>query len=278
MRLSVVLYSLINFVLCQTRTNGFLEVRSNPLVLLRRAINFDQLNKPLQPINISKNYVTRTDCRASLGDYSAAAQGLFGNVIGPASMLAGGLVPLGFLAQPIPAKTKREKKLRCIYMFLSVISLSCDLLSIIYATVARNKLIETPAIPAASAFALIKRDYELSWLGTNLNFMIALFGSLLMVMIRAFTIFPVPLKAPSAGIVGSVILLSMSIINRGVTKGDGQGNNFGGSIFNLFGRYFYLLANNIPSRGSMEVGALIMGSVSVGLCIKALLTPEPDEE
>lgn len=35
-------------------------------------------------------------------DYSDAAKALFGNIIGPASMLTGGLVPLGFLAEPLP--------------------------------------------------------------------------------------------------------------------------------------------------------------------------------
>jgi hypothetical protein len=215
--------------------------------------------------------------QANLGDYSEAAQALFGNLIGPASMLAGGLVPLGFLAGPLPEKTNTEKKLRCLYMFLSVFSLGSDLLSIVYATVACNKLTETPAIAAVSAFALIKRDYEVSWLGTNLHFLMALCGSLSMVMIRAFTTFPGPLKAPAAGMAGSAILLSLSIINRGVSTGDGQGLRFGGSVLTLLGRYLYLLIKKIPQRGPLEISALLVGAVSFFMCIKALVMQETEE-
>ena len=95
--------------------------------------------------------------KASGSDYSEAARVLFSNMIGPASMLTGGLVPLGFLADPLPVENdnnkktqKWKKKARCLYQALAVTSLLNNLVAIMYATVATNKLTEVPSAPAMS--------------------------------------------------------------------------------------------------------------------------------
>ena len=81
-----------------------------------------------------------------------------------------------------------------------------ELLAIMYATVATNKLTEVASAPAASVFALIKRDYELPWVATNVHFMLGLFGFCSMVMLRALCIFPGTRNSSAAGLAFSALV------------------------------------------------------------------------
>jgi len=203
----------------------------------------------------------------SLSDYSGEAQGLFRNVIGPASMLTGGLVALGFASATLPAE---HPTLKSLHSFLAVLSLCNVLLAIIYGTVAQNKLAEVASEPTESVFALLQRDYELFWIAVNVHFMCGLVGFMFMLMIRSYTMFPEQLRAPSAGIAGSVAFLSLSIINRGVSKGDGLGQRFGGSVLALIARYIYLLSQELLScrTSPLEVVALIVFAISFALALR----------
>jgi len=206
----------------------------------------------------------------------SAARTLFGNMIGPAAMLSGGLVPLGFLADPIPDHTPILHKLKCVYYFLSVASLANNLVAIMYATVACNKLTETVVTVAApSAFALIKRDYELAWVGCNVHFMGGLFGFVGMILIRAYTLFPESLNQAAAGLGGAALLTMLSIVNVGISQGDGAGHVFGGNLLTLSVRYLWLLSKNVfQSKGLVAFAALGLGLVSAGAAGKNLFMPE----
>lgn len=215
---------------------------------------------------------------ASAADYSDAARVLFGNVISPAAMLAGGLVPLSWLAPPLPDKTKLQKKLKCLYSIISVLSLASELMCIIYATVASNKLVETVAVPAKSVFELIQRDYELSWIATNVHFTFGLMGFLSLVGLRAFTLFPAKLNKAAAGAAGASLLAMISVVNKGVSRGDGRGNVFASSIVSLNLRYGVLLVKQIKqSGGVLAVAAIVMGVISAVAGIRALLSSEETE-
>ena len=77
----------------------------------------------------------------------------------PASILGGAMVPLGLLA-PIdltsPDEGKSESKfaktLRILYRVVAILSLTSELLAVIWATVASNQLIETVVEPAESVW------------------------------------------------------------------------------------------------------------------------------
>lgn len=218
---------------------------------------------------------TPSPLNAVVADYSVAARVLFGNVIGPAAMLAGGLVPLGFLAAPLPGDKPLHKKLRCIYSLLAVLSLSNELLAIVYATVAANKLTETVAVPAASVFDLIQRDYELPWIATNVHFMFGLLGYLSMICLRAYTIFPKRLNTAAAGIAGASLLGMCSVVNRGVSSGDAHGKAFGSSILSLVTRYIILLAKQLKHTGGiMTIAGITLGLVSTALAVQAIFSAE----
>lgn len=183
---------------------------------------------------------------AALADYSGAAKALFGNLLGPASMLAGGLVPLGFLAAPIAEDgTKWKRKAKLLYMTIAVGSLVHELLAIMYATVATNKLVEVVAPPTRSVFELIQRDYEMEWLAVNVNFMMGLLGFCSLITLRALCLYPGPINVSSAGLALSGLVGMVSIVNAGVATGDGQGHNLGCNIVSLGARYLTLLSRNI---------------------------------
>jgi len=193
-------------------------------------------------------------------------------------MLAGGLVPLSFLAPPIPDDTPLKKKLGCLYNIISVLSLSSELLCIIYATIASNKLVETAVLPAKSVFELIQRDYELSWIATNVHFMAGLMGFLAMVALRAYTLFPSRLNKAAAGTAGAFLLAMISVVNKGVSRGDGRGHVFASSIISLNLRYGVLLVKQLQqSGGILAMASIGLGLVSAVAAVRALLSPEKSE-
>lgn len=237
------------------------------------------MTTPSQSIDDVVTRLRGGDTALSAGaDYSGAAQALFGNMIAPASMLAGGLVPMSFLAPPIPDDTPLKKKLGCLYNIISVLSLSSELLCIIYATVASNKLVETVAGPAKSVFELILRDYELSWIATNVHFVAGLFGFLSLVGIRAYTLFPKRLNVAAAGASFSSLLGMWSVVNYGISRGDGAGHAYGRSVIALNLRYGALLIKQLREKGGvLTVLAIGLGLVSAVLGVRALLTPEDEQ-
>ena len=187
-------------------------------------------------------------------------------------MIAGGMVPLGFLAPPLPGKTKNERRLRSLYFMISVLSLANELMAIIYATVAANKLTETVVAPTASVFALLQRDYELPWVATNVHFIYGLLGFITMIAIRAYTLSPTIIGRACAGIAASFLLGMFSIVNRGIAEGNRDGRIFGTSILTLTLRYMTLLFRQIrTSGGSMAVVAMILGFSSFAMALTAIV-------
>ena len=146
---------------------------------------------------------------SAMKDYAPAAASLFNNMKTPASILAGAMIPLGFLS-PLPqppahvaavtatAKNNNKGKnhkgepspelllatrihksldrmLRKAYLLVTLFSFGSELLAVIWSTVAVNQLTETVVAPAESVWALLKRDwYDLAWSATNSHF---LFGT-----------------------------------------------------------------------------------------------------
>ena len=221
------------------------------------------------PVGIS------TSLRLSVTDYSEAARVLFGNVVTPAALLASGLVPLGFLAEPLPDNTPIRKKLRCLYFFLSVASLANELLAIMYATVARSKLTETVVAPASSVFALIIRDFELPWVGANVHFIFGLLGFVGMIMIRAYTLFPPALNKAAAGLGASALLAMLSVVNTGVAEGVGRRHALGGNLLSLNIRYIVLIVKHLLYDGGIVAYvSLALALVSMISAALTLLSPE----
>ena len=209
-------------------------------------------------------------------DYSGAARVLFSNLIGPAAMLSGAIVPLGFLGPPMPRDKPWKKKMDGIFNILTVISLANELMAIMYASTASNLLVRIQSEPAVSVFALVRRDYELPWVASNVHFMLGLAGFVGMVTSRALSFFPSTLNLAAAGFGGSALLGMFSIANFSVNLGDGRGNALGNNLVALILRYMILLAAHFKKHNSF-VGALacVLAAASTMLTIRNLLQPEP---
>jgi hypothetical protein len=192
-----------------------------------------------------------------------------GNMRTPASILAGALVGLVMLA-PLPAnspvgkaESRFEKSLRLAYTVVGVTSLLNQLISIMWATVAVNKLIETNIAPAATVWALLQRDFDLEWAAVNTHFVLGMFGFCFLIGTRAFFQIGGGLMGQSvAGLAISGLLLMVSIVNRGVAAGGGDGSRCGASVFGLISHYAFTLASR-SATGVNMCGPLGISSIAV---------------
>ena len=195
-------------------------------------------------------------------DYTQAAKVLFSNIIGPAALLTGGLVPFGFLSAPLSTQNQPGKRrARAVFQTLAVTSVLNEVLAIIYATVASNSLTRVTHQPATSVFALVQRDYELAWVATNVHFFLGLFGFGGMVMTFALCSYPKSLASSTCGLAASALLGMASIVNVGVVQGDGQGRRLGDNILSLAIRYMVLSFRSFVKQKT------VLGMLSFGMFV-----------
>lgn len=183
-----------------------------------------------------------TEC----AQHAERAAALFGNMRVPASLMLGSLGPLTFsYALPAAATEAASAAWKMANLLIGTLSLLSELVAIVFASVALNKLTETTPAPAPSVLALLRRDYELAWLGTNVHFFLGLLGAAAMVGIRA----GLALGAVPAAAVVSGVLLMMAMLNDGIRVGEGKrdGVRFGGHLGSLCWRYACLLLRDASS-------------------------------
>lgn len=76
-----------------------------------------------------------------------------------------------------------------------------------------------------------------------------------------------------AGLAFSGLFLMISIVNRGVSSGSGQGLRYGRHVGGLFANYVTMLlkqAVSLSSFGPLELGSVITLTISLGLVGTAL--------
>ncbi len=121
-------------------------------------------------------------------DYSGQAAGLFNNMRTPAALISGAIVPVGILSAPAvdekdSPRLELFKKANCL---LAIASLISEILAVTYSTVAINKLAEVKFPPTSGVDDLISQHFELAWIGTNVHFLLGMFGFGLLVGNKAF--------------------------------------------------------------------------------------------
>jgi len=241
------------------------------------------VTRPVVDVACHTRKPPKTELRA-LAQHAAAAASLFDNMRGPASMIAGSIVPLGFLAKlPIAADGQVEgwfaRTLRRMYVLVTVASLTNVLLSVMYSTVASNQLTETVVAPAASVWALIQRDFNLAWLGTNAHFVAGIFGFMWMVGTRAYLSVtvsgqPCMVAASAVGMAVAGLLLMVSVVNRGVAAGGGGEMTYGNNFLALISKYIALLlkqATSFKTFGPLQLAAVVIASVSTVVGVTAAI-------
>lgn len=130
----------------------------------------------------------------ALKDHSGAVAGLFNNMRTPAALIGGALVPIGMLTAPTIQKddSKFDRIAKRVNILLAVSSLLSEVLAVVYASIAINKLTEVPSPLTANVADLISQKYELAWLGTNIHFLYGLLGFGLIVGGKAYFLFGNP--------------------------------------------------------------------------------------
>lgn len=129
---------------------------------------------------------------------------------------------------------------------------------------------------------LLQRDLDLPWAGVNAHFTFGMFGFICLVGCRAyFHLRGGVLGRSCVGLSLSGLLLMVSILNRGIASGSGDGLRYGSSILHLWARYFALLVKQAlrpGSVGALEIGALVGLVVSSAYAARGLFLRYDESE
>lgn len=232
-------------------------------------------------------------------NYAPAATTLFVNMLTPASILAAAMISLG-MKKPFELSVEMKQdaqlkehieSLRRAYIVVTLISFCSELLAVMWGTVAVNQLTErNDVLPSSSVWELLQRDVDLEWAAVNSHFVMGLIGFMYMVGIRGYVML-IAAGASEALIVstlsgvGAALLLMVSIVNRGVEAGGGDGVGYGSNILDLFGHYINLLyerakgvqvmrdVSSPTSVGPLAMLAIVLELMSVGFALYATLSP-----
>jgi len=212
-----------------------------------------------------------------IANYAPQVASLFNNMKTPASILAGALVPIGFAAT-LPIKDERDNKYECALRkacwIITVLSFVSNLLSVMWASVAVNQVTETVLEPADSVWHLLERDFNLPWAAVNAHFVIGMLGFCYVIGTRAyFSVGGGPLGFSLGGIAFSALLLMISIVNRGVASGSGNGMRYGSCSTALVTNYMRLLLKRATARatfGPLELSSIGLMAVSIAVGIGAV--------
>ena len=226
------------------------------------------------------NVPRHSSCVAA-ADYVSTASSLFANVRLPASILAGALVPLGFgFVLPVdgPAFEPATRRwLIRLHRLVAIVSYACLLTCIVYSSVSINSLVEVGHAPSTSVIELIRREYELQWLATNVTFQLGLCGTLLLVAIRALLTWELAEGQVAAGFCGAALLLMASVVDDQVKLG-----GYSDDLLHLVGRSGGMIVDYATSsRSPLLCAALVLGAAStaaggltlVGVEVPGVTTP-----
>jgi len=228
-----------------------------------------------------------------LADYQSDAAALFNNMKLPAAVVTAGMISLGFATRfpELPKDTmdkvyptnvrQRVAKLDRLHIVLSLISITSELLVVLWAAVEVNQLTEREFLPAYGVWDLIHRDCDLAWSAVNTYYILGIIGFTIMLWLRAYVMLIIAnasknlMRAASTG-TGAALCLMVSIVNRGVESGGGNSiDRYGESILDLMTHYVSLLmaaAMNMESPGPLQLTAIVLEILSLTFFVAVLMT------
>lgn len=205
-----------------------------------------------------------------LADHTAAAAALFSNMRIPAALICGASIPLGILSAPIVESTDNARAIRLknANMLLAIVSLLNQVLAIVYSTVAVNKIAELAYEPTEGVAQFIEKYHELSWVGTNVHFLLGLMGFACLTLAKPYHIYGKNVGDIAACWIGAAMVMCMSIVNRAISAGHGTmddsslqfANNLGGLVVT----YVKLLLQECVALNVLPV-------VSLGLVLASII-------
>lgn len=228
---------------------------------------------------------------SDFADFTPLATSLFNNMKLPAAVVTAGMISLGFATgfpvlpedtferQYSPKLRKRCESLRRLHIVLALVSVTSELIAVLWAAVEVNQLTERTFLPAPSVWGLIQRDCDLAWSAVNSHFVIGIIGFVAMLWTRAYVML-LAAEASSAVMIAAqsgtaaALCLMISIVNRGVQMGGGEGIGYGKTILDLLQHYSVLLfqcATDADSPGALELSAIILEATSLSFSVYILL-------
>ena len=222
-------------------------------------------------IGIQTAFAFGASVPVALKDYSGVATELFNNMRVPAALIAGAIVPIGFLSTPSiqPDDGGILKLQKRMHVLLALASLQSQVVAVTYSTIAINKLAEVTLLPTRGVGELLNQHYKLAWLGTNTHFLFGLFGFGLLVLSSVF----IQKFGNEVGKIASCwtianLLLCFSIVNRGISQGfgveGGEMMKVGGNLVTLAWSYAKLLFARAQGGSPLPIA-------SIGLVLYSLL-------
>lgn len=207
-------------------------------------------------------------------DYAESAASLFRNMVTPASIMAGSLIPVGLNAPPAFTANAPESSfstfLRTVYPLVVVLSFISQFIAILWAIVSINQLTELDIDKAESVWHLLQRDFELPWAAVNAHFVFGMFGFIFVIGTRSyFNCDKGPMGRAVLGVAGAGLLFLVSIVNRGVSSGGGDEElRYGSSVLSLFCSYFGLLLSRMRTDFALlEFAAVALGVYSTSCAL-----------
>jgi len=210
----------------------------------------------------------------------------------PAAVVTAGMISLGFatrfpelprdtLDKVYPTETRNlVAKLDRLHIVLGLISVTSELIVVLWAAVEVNQLTERSYAPAYSVWDLIHRDCDLAWSAVNSHFILGIIGFTTMLWLRAYVMLLSArasqklILAASTG-TGAALCLMVSIVNRGVQSGGGnEVDSYGQNILDLVSHYASLLlqvATNVDNPGPLQFSAMVLEIVSLSFMFLVLV-------
>ena len=140
---------------------------------------------------LTRPLLGRAAAAAPHADISHEAVNMFGNMRTPAALVAGACLPLGFaFAFPSKEDTPQLRALKRANTALGFLAVNSELLSVVFATNAINRLTDeagSATVMATSLAGLLKHDaFQQFWLGVYTHFILGIVGLVAMVGIRSW--------------------------------------------------------------------------------------------
>lgn len=160
--------------------------------------------------------------------------------------------------KPSDSDSLRIRRIKTINMVLGTAAVTMELACVLWSTITVNKLHEVCHVKTASLVDLLRIEYELEWIGTNLNFMLGLCLVPVMLVTNAFVTWGPGLGNVSLFSAMSCILFMTSVANQAIAQGGGGYAVFGSNIRSLVVRFTKLLVLRVfQERSVMLVGATV---------------------
>lgn len=117
---------------------------------------------------------------------------------------------------------------------------------------------------------MLRRDFDLPWLGTNAHFVAGMFGFSYVIALRAYFEGGNSVGRAVSRFAVAALMLMVAIVNRGVSSGSGDGMRYGTNVLSLCSNYMVILfkrATTPKTFGPLEIGSMVL--MAWGLVLSA---------